>query len=456
MEILDIIKEFENGKASDIPTILIKQSAKIISPILVRLYNSCMSVGDFPSIFKTGQITPIFKKGNAELFENYRPISILPILGKILEKVIYKRFYSFLSAKNVLSSNQFGFRKGRSTAHALHSSVKLIKDAMENNMHTIGIFIDLSKAFDTIDHNIMLDKLEHYGIRGIAKQLIGSYLKGRYQYTCFGGEKSNKLPVKFGVPQGSVLGPLLFLIYINDILNCCNEGYANFILYADDTNIFVIGPTKEEACRLANNVLDKVYNYMKCNLLHINMDKCYYMHFEPNTSLDDNCSRSLPFVSNSDIRTAIFINGQPIKKVSEIKFLGVIIDEKLNWSAHIQYLIKKLRSATAMLSRIRHWVPVEHYIKLYHALFVSHLTYGISVWGGVPKSQMDEIFTIQKHCIRILFGDYQAYIDKFSTCARVRPYNDQKLGPNFFRREHTKPLFNQNELLVVHNSYYYQ
>ena len=185
------------------------------------------------------------------------------------------------------------------------------------------------------------------------------------------------------------------------------------------------------------------------------MDKYYYMHFEPNTSLDDNCSRSLPFVSNSDIRTAIFINGQPIKKVSEIKFLGVIIDEKLNWSAHIQYLIKKLRSAAAMLSRIRHWVPVEHYLKLYHALFVSHLTYGISVWGGVPKSQMDEIFTIQKHCIRILFGDYQAYIDKFSTCARVRPYNDQKLGPNFFRREHTKPLFNQNELLVVHNLYYY-
>ena len=327
---------------------------------------------------------------------------------------------------------------------------------MENNMHTIGIFIDLSKAFDTIDHNIMLDKLEHYGIRGTANQLIGSYLKGRYQYTCFEGEKSNKLPVNFGVPQGSVLGPLLFLIYINDLLNCCKEGKTtNFILYADDTNIFVLGHTKEEACRLANSVLDKIHNYMKCNLLHINMDKCFYMHFEPNTSLDDNCSRSVPFVSNSDIRTAIFINGTPIQKVSEIKFLGVIIDDKLNWSAHIQHLIKKLRSAAAMLSRVRHWVPVEHYLKLYHALFVSHLTYGISVWGGVPDSKIDAIFTVQKHCIRILFGNYHAYIDKFSTCARIRPYNSQKLGSDFFRREHTKPLFNQNELLVVHNLYYY-
>ena len=138
-EIIDIIKEFENGKASDIPVSLIKQSAKIICPVLVKLYNKCMSVGDFPEIFKIGKITPIFKKGNAELLENYRPISILPIFGKIFEKIIYKRLYSFLTAKNVLSNNQYGFRKGRSTVNALHNSVKIIEDAMNNNMHTIGI-----------------------------------------------------------------------------------------------------------------------------------------------------------------------------------------------------------------------------------------------------------------------------------------------------------------------------
>ena len=131
------------------------------------------------------------------------------------------------------------------------------------------------------------------------------------------------------------------------------------------------------------------------------------------------------------------------------------IDNQLNWSAHIEYLVKKLRSAAAVLSRIRHVVPVEHYLKLYHALFESHLTYGISVWGGVPNTKIDQIFTVQKHCIRILFGDYGAYIEKFCTCARTRSYENQKLGQQFFSREHTKPLFNQNQLLVVKNLYHY-
>ena len=157
-------------------------------------------------IFKTGKITPIFKKGNKEKLENYRPVSILPIFGKIFEKIIYKRISGFLSKENVLNDNQFGFRKGHSTVHALHSSVRKIEVAMDNRMHTVGIFIDLSKAFDTLDHNIMLEKLDHYGIRGIAKNLIESYLKGRFQYTNFDGESSEKLIVRYGVPQGSILG----------------------------------------------------------------------------------------------------------------------------------------------------------------------------------------------------------------------------------------------------------
>ena len=456
LEIEDIIKDFENGKASDIPTILIKKSSKIISPTLARLYNQYMNAGIFPELFKVGKITPIFKKGNKEVMENYRPVSVLPIFGKIFEKIIYSRLYNFFTKENVISEDQFGFRKLHSTVHALHSSVRKIEGAMENGMHTVGIFIDLSKAFDTLDHNIMLEKLDHYGIRGIAKQLLKSYLKQRLQYTTFDGENSEKLLVKFGVPQGSILGPLLFLLYINDLLNCHQEANSKFILYADDTNIFVTGKNKEEAFYSANCVLENVYAYMKCNLLHINMEKCCFIHFQPTKNIENNhCSRTVPFVGNKHISKAIYINGQKLKEVDSVKFLGVVIDKNLNWTAHIQSLSKKLRLASVLLSRIRHWIPGAHYSKIYHALFESHLTYGISVWGGVSDLKLNKIFTIQKHCIRVLFGDRESYLNKFRTCARVRPIDKVKLGAEFYSTEHTKPLFAEQKLLAVRNLYHY-
>ena len=456
LEIEDIIKEFENGKASDIPTILIKKSAKIISPTLARLYNFYMNAGNFPEIFKIGKINPIFKKGNKEVMENYRPVSILPIFGKIFEKIIYNRLYNYFAKENVISENQFGFRKLHSTVHALHSSVRKIEAAMENGFHTIGIFIDLSKAFDTLDHNIMLHKLDYYGIRGVAKQLLESYLRGRKQYTAFDGECSEKQMVHYGVPQGSILGPLLFLLYINDLVNCYDGENTKFILYADDTNIFVVGQNKDEAFSNANKVLEKVHAYMKCNLLHINMDKCCFIHFQPSKNMEVNsCSRTIPFVSNNHVSKAIYIDGKKLKEVDDAKFLGVIIDKNLNWTAHINNLCKKLRAAAALLSKIRHWIPEKHYSKVYHALFEAHLTYGISVWGGVYDSKLNKIFQIQKHCVRILFGDRESYLDKFKTCARARQVDKGKLGAEFHSREHTKPLFREQKVLTVKNLYYY-
>ena len=243
-EIIEIIKELSSNKASDIPIIILKRCSHMMSPILAKFFNSFSNLGLFPSILKTGIVSPVFKKDNPQLFENYRPISTLPIFSKLFEKIIYKRIYAFLIAKNILYEKQFGFRKNHSTSHAINYSVKYVADNIEQKKHVVGIFLDLSKAFDTICHSKLLVKLQNYGIRGNCLELIKSYLSSRKQITKFDDVMSDAENILFGVPQGSVLGPLLFLIYINDIVHSSTQG--EFVIFADDTNIFIAAKTKKE------------------------------------------------------------------------------------------------------------------------------------------------------------------------------------------------------------------
>jgi len=442
-ELLDIISDFDNNKASDIPIRIIKKASHIITPTLSKYFNVLMKDGIFPDILKIGKITPIFKKGSPEDMGNYRPVSTLPIFGKLFEKIIYSRIYSFAQTQGIINPNQFGFRKSHSTSHAVNQSVKIIEDTLKANKHILGIFIDLSKAFDTIDHRTLLTKLERYGIRGNTHDLIKSYLSRRQQYTEVLGEKSECLTVEYGVPQGSVLGPLLFILYINDISRSSKLG--TFIMFADDTNLFVEGSTKEEVYNKGNEVLKSIHSYMLSNKLHINMSKCCYIHFRPNTRNPD----------TDETVHNLFIENFPIKKVSETRFLGVIIDEQLSWEPHLTALRRKLGFAASTLYKIRDNVPIYLRKELYHTLYESHLTYCISVWGGVPLSKTSRIWTSQKHCLSILFGDKEAFLDKFCTCARARPRENQLLGENFYRREHTKPLFNQFSILTLKNLYTY-
>ena len=444
-EVDDIIKNLQNGKSSDIPIGVIKKVSTLISPILAWNFNHLMKIGQFPDELKLGKVTPIYKKDNEELLENYRPVSTLPIFGKIFEKILYTRFYNYFISKGILHDGQFGFRKYHSTSHALNYSIDQIKESIRHGDHVLGIFIDLSKAFDTIDHNLLIKKLEHYGIRGNAILLIKSYISNRKQCVSALGEISDYLNIIYGVPQGSCLGPLLFLIYINDISNVCKNN--DLILFADDTNIFVKSKTKQGAFDGANKILRDISLYMTLNKLHINLDKSCFMYFEGKHKHPSNIE--------NEYSIPIFIGSTEIKQVSEIKFLGITIDDKLSWDAHVKCLRKKLASCTGCINQISSSIPNHLYKELYHTLFESYLTYGITVWGSMCDKKLDKLFVAQKKILRVLFGDREKYLDKFKTCVRARPVEEQKLQREFYIKEPSKPLFIENKILCLKNLYFY-
>ena len=231
------------------------------------------------------------------MLKNYRPISILPCFSKLLEKCIFNRIYSFLCNNNILSKCQYGFRRNHSTAHALMDLQDKIISAIDNNNFGLGIVMDLSKAFDIVDHEILLYKLKHYGIRGNALKWFNSYLNNRSQYTFFANCSSNHSPIKHGVPQGSILGPLLFLIYINDITNSSEN--LEFVLYADDTTLFYTQPNIEYLKDNVEHELNKVITWFKTNRLIVNYEKTHFVPFHSKYSHVSNALENINITIDS-------------------------------------------------------------------------------------------------------------------------------------------------------------
>ena len=291
-----------------ISNIMIKKAHKPLIKPLTLLINQTLCTGIFPNDLKISRIRPLFKQGSSSLFSNYRPISLLSSLSKIYEYVVFEQLLLYMENNGLFYNDQFGFRPGHSTELASVRFVDTLVQQMDNFNIPISILIDLSKAFDTLDHNIMLSKLRHYGVTGIELDFFTSYLLGRVQYVEYSGVCSQKLPISTGVPQGSVLGPLLFLIYINDLPTVSN--IFNILMYADDTTLFCNFDNTQNEFTI-NNELDNVYRWLCSNKLSLNVIKTKYMCFHTP-------KRKVVF---PDLK----INNITIDKVTDFKFLGLII-----------------------------------------------------------------------------------------------------------------------------------
>ena len=386
---------------------------------LTEIINLSFEEGVYIDQLKIAKVVAIFKEKGCNMdCTNYRPISLLSNINKIIEKLMHERLYSFLEKHSCIYELQFGFRSKHSTGHALTDLTEAIRMAMDESSYAIGVFIDLQKAFDTVDHEILLSKLDHYGIRGISNNWFRSYLTNRQQYVTINGEDSNLRIMKFGVPQGSVLGPLLFLIYINDLYLSIKHSTARH--FADDTCLLIKNKSLKRIKKLLNQDLKSLNAWLKANKISLNASKTEILIFRHHNK---------PI--NYDLK--IKLDGKRLYPSKFVKYLGILIDSQLNWSYHVKSLVPKLARANGMLAKIRHYVSRESLRSIYFAIFSSLMNYGSHVWGQVNNGYVKRIIKLQDKSIRIInFAKYHDPTSELYKKSSILKFQDQIRLNNYF------------------------
>lgn len=382
-EIIVKLKPTRSTGYDEINTNTLKQTTKYIVKPLTHVINNMLTEGIFPDNLKTAIVIPIFKNGNQKEINNYRPISLLSNISKIFEKAIYTRLENFTNMHNIVSKKQYGFQKQVGTNDAIYDLTKDIYKALDNKEHCLCIMIDLKKAFDTIPYSRLLHKLNTLGIRGIGGKLIKSYLSKRSQTTKINQTYSEQQQLTIGLPQGTILAPFLFNLYINDLLQLNLK--SRILAFADDTCLLVISKSREQLYATANADFQKLKIWFKENKLTLNCQKTHYVEFR-----------------NKRIETNNTLEISGIKRETSTKYLGIVIDEQLKWEEHVINVANKLRKTIYQFISLRHVANIEIQKLVYYALVQSHLTYGICAWGGTYQNIITKLETIQKRILKII------------------------------------------------------
>ena len=346
---------------------LLKDSADIIAPSLQALINKSFLEGKFPKNWKSAKVVALFKSGDKSNCDNYRPISILPTISKIIERAVHKQFYEFLQVNNLLFKDQFGFRNKMSTSSALLQLTDSLLESMDKGHVSGVVYLDLKKAFDTVDHSLLLWKLTEYGVSTACLKWFRSYLSQRSQQTSVGDALSLKRNVTIGVPQGSVLGPLLFLVFINDLP--LSLKYSNTILFADDSVIYYSGKNCNEIQNKMNEDLALVKEWLNDHRLTLNITKSKFVVVGGKQQLKRFKDMTLK------------IKEDELSRETSYKYLGIIINENMTWGDHIASLQQKVEKRIGLLKRISHLIPRAQRLTLVNTMIIPLFDYGDTVWG---------------------------------------------------------------------------
>ena len=386
-EVSNLLENLKKTKQSKncIPIKLVISNRDLICTFICNLINCSMSQGVFPQSLKLGKILPIHKRGDSRTPANFRPISLLPYLSKVFEKVVFYRLLNHLNNNNILTPYQFGFRKNMSTLDALIHFTELMYDSLNDRKTSLNVLIDFSKAFDTVNHDILLRKLRRYGVCGSALLWFESYLKDREQYVSI-RDKSSEIKVSnISVPQGSVLGTILFLIYVNCLPNV-SEAFSPTI-FADDCTLSVIGLEIENITAICNAELADFESWAASNKLSINIDKT-------------KCLLISNIYHSDDLN--IFLNGQNLEFVDFTKFLGVTIDRNLKYDKHIEEICSKVSKSLGIIYRIRDFIPYSCLRNLYFNLIHPYLIYCLPIFGATYNNHLQPLILLQKRAIRTI------------------------------------------------------